>query len=139
MNINKVKKIKYCVSILLLSQLYACNSTKYSYYYLDDNKLIVTRIDLTKNGLKTYLIFGKTNSKDLPDEYLLVRYKPLLDGYKALLTHRNNKIILIQPYHYFEHFGPNKHFEIERMEDRAFYKIFFDSTQKTYTVIESID
>ncbi len=66
----------------------------------------------------------------MPAEYLMVKDQPLLGGFKALMTFRDNKIVLIQPYHYFEHFGPKKYFEIKIMKDTAFYKIFFDSTQK---------
>jgi hypothetical protein len=125
--------MKLCLFFALVLITFSCEVPKYTYYYLDGEKVIVTRID---RGLKTYLVYGKITSRKVPADYLFFKDQSILGGFEALLTYNDNKIVLLQPYAYFQQFGSKQHFEIRTIEDRAFYKMFFDTTQKKYIVIE---
>jgi hypothetical protein len=54
-----------------------------------------------------------------------------------LLEYKDDKVVLLQPYHYFNYSGDSSQIQIKTIEDSIFYAIFFDKKQSQYLRIEN--
>lgn len=131
-----MKKILNISSVAVMMMALSCTSQRKSEIHLNDGKVVLTRIDVDKNGLKTILYLG-SYSKKLPSNYVYVNHRKLLDGFEALLDYTDDKVILLQPYQYFKYVGDSSSIIIKTINDSTFYTLFFNKKDMRYTKVQN--
>jgi len=112
----------------------SCGSSRIAIHKI--NYKTFTRIDKVSNGPKTFLFCDSVSVKNLSKSYLVATDKPLLGGFEALMTLEDDKLVLIQPYNFFEKVGNDSCFKILIMRDTLFYKLFYQKNlPKSYIKI----
>lgn len=137
-----MKRIRILINFTLLGlilTMFSCTSRTVTQIKLNGDKVVITRIDSTGgdvNGIRT-VIFRGAITEEKPTGYVFVNHKHLLDGFEALLEYKDDKVVLLQPYHYFNYSGDSSQIQIKTIEDSIFYAIFFDKKQSQYLRIEN--
>lgn len=131
-----MKKVINKSLIAFLTLVFGCISERKSEIHLSNGKIVLTRIDRNENGLKTILYVG-SYTKELPPNYVYVNHERLLDGFEALLEYTDNKVVLLQPYEYFNHVGDSTSIIIKTIYDSSFYSIFYDKKFTNYIRVEN--
>ena len=129
--------MKYLYIILVLGLFLSCGRD-YRYLKSPDEKQVLTVFEITGKDNKSYTIvaYGKHTGDEMPKSYLKVRNR-WSDGWECLIQWESNQAILYEPYSLFEEINIGDSFLNHAI--RAFYEIFYDEKNKTYTRLSSSD
>ena len=138
--VQKINALKYFLILFAFLVALGCSEGKTT-IHSPDGKRSLQVITKSDNSGKSFTYLYYTSEKDgvYTGDYVRARNR-YSDAWYCLIEWKGAEVILHQPYSYFESdgIGASK-IDIKRMDERRFFQLFFENTDRCFTRLSSIE